>query len=257
MNHDEVDGEPEQLLTGGNVTAVSRRGDAVLRASGPWTPSVHAVLVHAREVGLTWVPQPLGIASDGREVLEFIDGTVPAYPMPEWLWSESVLVAAAKALRAWHDATAGYLPPDAVWRLPPHAPVEVVCHNDFAQYNLVFDVEHGEPRFVGAIDFDTMSPGPRIWDLAYLAYRLVPYLGDADRGQPGSSERSARLRLLLHAYGTEHTQAEMLECMADRLVELAEFTEENAAASGRTDLLDHAALYREDAARIRADASRD
>lgn len=29
-------------------------------------------------------------------------------------------------------------------------------------------------RSTGVIDFDTASPGPRIWDMAYPAYRSIP-----------------------------------------------------------------------------------
>ncbi|MGN6126436.1 MAG: hypothetical protein ACTHON_07710 [Humibacter sp.] len=38
----------EERLDGGNVTPVSRRGGTVLREAGPWTPTVHAVLVHGK-----------------------------------------------------------------------------------------------------------------------------------------------------------------------------------------------------------------
>ena len=51
----------------------------------------------------------------------------------------------------------------------------MICHNDFATYNLIAR----DGRLVGAIDFDFASPGPRLWDLAYLAYRIVPFAEDA------------------------------------------------------------------------------
>jgi hypothetical protein len=34
----------EQPFEGGNITAVVRVGDTVRRATGPWTPAVHALL---------------------------------------------------------------------------------------------------------------------------------------------------------------------------------------------------------------------
>src|SRR3712207_8588713 len=46
----------------------------------------------------------------------------------------------------------------AVWQLPRHEPAEVVCHNDFAPYNLMFEGED----LTGVIDLDLASPGPRI-----------------------------------------------------------------------------------------------
>ncbi|WP_460568605.1 aminoglycoside phosphotransferase family protein [Humibacter soli] len=272
----------EERLDGGNVTPVSRRGGTVLREAGPWTPTVHAVLAHARSEGMTAIPEPLGFAADGREIVSYVPGVVPAYPMPSWVWHESVLVQAARMLRAWHDATTGYSPEDAQWRLPAHAPAEVICHNDFAQYNLVFDLDgvlgpdgvDDADRVVGAdgvdgartaaavltgvIDFDTLSPGPRVWDIAYLAYRLVPYLDEPSA--PDETQRSQRLELLLEAYGADTvpgdtTPEHVIETMTARLRELADFTDERAAETGRSDLLEHAAMYREHAARISASAA--
>ena len=132
------------------------------RPAGPWTDTIHGLLRHVRANGLTEAPEPLGRDAEGREVLAFIPGAVHGYPMPGWMWGDAVLVAAAELLRRYHDATAGFAPPDAHWRLPRREPVEVVCHSDFAPYNLVF---RGR-ALVGVIDFDTASPGPRAWDLA-------------------------------------------------------------------------------------------
>lgn len=246
------DGQNDEMLTGGNVTPVRRRGDAVLRAAGPWTSSVHSVLAHARLRGVHGVPEPWGLDAAGEEVLEYLPGTVPTYPMPAWVWDEAILEQSARWLRAWHDATADCDPPGAVWRVVAHEPAEVICHNDFAPYNLVFDAASTPPRLTGVIDFDTMSPGPRLWDIAYLAYRLVPYLDDSGPEQPRPAERGRRLRMLLAAYGSDHSAADVLACMADRLDELAAFTDENAAVTGRQDLREHSALYRADAARLRS-----
>jgi len=240
----------EVPLEGGNATAVSRRGSTVLREAGPWTPTVHAVLEHARSSGMMDVPEPLGTSVDGREIMSYLPGQVPAYPMPSWVWSDSVLVQAARMLRAWHDSTAGFSPMNAVWRLPSHDPAEVVCHNDFAQYNLVFDLEGDEPELTGVIDFDTMSPGPRVLDIAYLAYRLVPYLDEPDT--PEGPERVRRLALLLETYGGTVSRQEVFAAMVAKLRELADFTDERAVETGRSDLVEHAVMYREHATRISA-----
>lgn len=176
-----------------------RAGDRVLRQAGPWTDSVHALLRHLRARGLGWVPEPHGWAADGREAVGFLAGEVPAYPMPGWVWEDAVLVDAARWLRALHDATLDFDLAGRCWRMPAHEPVEVVCHNDFAPYNLVFR----DRRLAGVIDWDTASPGPRVWDVAYLAYRLVPLTapGNPDAIASPRSERERRLELLCAAYG--------------------------------------------------------
>src|SRR5690606_17888071 len=164
----------EHALEGGNVNQVARVGDTVRRAAGPWTPTVQRLLAHVRTKGLAWVPEPRGLDEQGREVLSFLPGDVP-HDLPPWVWSESVLRDAARALRQWHDATVDFDARGAVWSLTPREPPEVICHNDFAPYNCVFR----DDRFAGAIDFETCAPGPRIWDVAYAAYRFVPLLPEA------------------------------------------------------------------------------
>ncbi|MET1008361.1 MAG: phosphotransferase, partial [Propionibacteriaceae bacterium] len=118
--------------------------------------------------------------------------------------------------------------------------------NDFAPYNLVFRDGH----LVGVIDFDTASPGPRIWDLAYLAYRLVPFAEDALADSPGPVKRAMRLERLIEAYGHSFAPEEVLAVAAARLADLARFTDARAADTGRTDFVEHAAMYRRDQARL-------
>ena len=203
---------------------------------------------------MTEVPEPFGIDDQGREILSYRPGEVGNYPLPSWLWTEEILAQAGALLRRVHDASRGFSEPTAVWQLPGHQPVEVICLNDVAPYNMVFQ----SGRIVGLIDLDTASPGPRIWDLAYLAYRLVPFVEDAEVEMTGP-ERSARLGRLIDAYGQDFdgasgagfTEAEVYEVMAQRLIELAVFTDGRAEQTGRHDFVEHAALYRRDAAALR------
>ena len=237
----------EETLTGGNVTPVVRIDGTVRRAAGPWTPTIHRLLEHLRASGIEWVPAPHGLDDAGREVLDFIPGVVPGYPMPPWVWSDSILEDAGRRLRELHDSSAHFDRAGTLWRLASHEPAEVICHNDFVQYNFVFSDE----AITGVIDFDTASPGPRIWDVAYLAHRLVP-LNERDRAKDNPDERLRRLRLLLHSYGAGFTAAQTITAAAARLRELAEFSEAQSRIQDRRDLEDHAALYRTDAAALEA-----
>ena len=65
----------EHPLAGGNVGGAVRVGDTVRRASGPWTPAVHALLHHLAD-RLPGVPRELGIDERGREVLSYLPGRV-------------------------------------------------------------------------------------------------------------------------------------------------------------------------------------
>jgi Ser/Thr protein kinase RdoA (MazF antagonist) len=243
----------EQALSGGNVTQVVRIGDTVRRSHKPWTPTIHRLLAHVRAKGLLWVPEPLGVDEAGREVLSFLPGDVP-HEMPAWIWTETVLTDVARALRAWHDATADFSAPDAIWGLPPSGPREVICHNDFAPYNCVFT----RGRFFGAIDFDQCAPGSRLWDLAYTAYRFVPLLpgpgsggdGMAGEGPPfDAAEMEARLGLFLDGYGAvggmaRYAASDLIRTAVDRLLAIAQWTEDFVRNHNAAALADHPALYR-------------
>jgi hypothetical protein len=220
----------------GRTDRPARDGDRVLRQAGPWTDSVQALLRHLRARGVAWVPEPLGRAADGREAVGFLPGEVPAYPMPAWVWEDDVLVDAARWLRALHDATLDFELVGRRWRMPVHEPVEVVCHNDFAPYNFVFR----DGSLAGVIDWDTASPGPRVWDAAYLAYRLVPLTapGNPDAIPSTPAERTRRLRLLCAAYGGLEP-ADVVATAARRLDELM--------LLGR-----HVEIYAADAAHLRS-----
>jgi Phosphotransferase enzyme family len=244
----------EEVLAGGNMTAVVRVGDTVRRAAGPWTPTIHAFLRHLRASGFTAVPEPLGIDDQGREIISFLPGAPATYPLPDFAWSDTTLSAVARFLRAFHDASVGFVPPArGQWQWPAHEPSEVICHNDFAPYNLMF--ENGE--LTGVIDLDLASPGPRVWDMAYTAYRFVP-LTDPDNPDapfPGAKEQERRLAAFCAAYADPSVgPSDVLESAAAKLRELVAFIERQAAAGdaaqqavlARGDVL----IYRRDIAHI-------
>ncbi|NKY10704.1 phosphotransferase [Cellulomonas hominis] len=235
--------DAEERLPGGNTGGAVRVGDSVRRPAGPWTPAVQLLLAHLRARGVTEVPEPRGVDDRGRDVTAFVPGTVPAYPMPAWVWADHVIAEAAALLRRVHDASADLDTAGLVWRLPAREPAEVVCHSDAAPYNLVFTDGH----VVGLIDWDTAAPGPRVWDLAYLAYRLAP-LGPAaaDPEDVPLVERARRLALLCAAYGRGVRERDVLVAVPGRLRALADHT--RARAAGSPELRAHADAYTADAA---------
>ena len=222
---------------------VEREGDTVLRTGGPWTPTVHRYLSYLAMAGVTWAPQPLGI-EDTRERLSFIHGEVPPYPLPQWVWSESVLREGAARLRQLHDASIGFGLDGAVWQSKTKVPSEVICHNDFAPHNLAFV----DGAVVGAIDFDMCSPGPRLWDIAYFATRVVPLTAETPDGAPGMHRARERVETILAAYGSDATYSDVLRVAIIRLHDLAQISREKAVELDKPHLLDEAAEYERDAA---------
>lgn len=243
----------EERLSGGNMSEVVRVGETVRRSTGAWTPTVQRLLTHVHERGVDWVPKPLGYDEQGREVLSFIPGDVP-HAMPDWVWSEVLLLQVGRALRQWHDASSGFDARGSVWNSPEREPREVICHNDFAPYNCVFQ----QGRFAGAIDFDFCSPGPRVWDLAYTAYRFVPLMppqaadvadGRQERSPFSEGEGSARLQAFVEAYTQGDvalgcTAAAVVSTAIERLRAIAVWTAAHVASTGDRRLEDHARMYR-------------
>ncbi|MEX1308487.1 MAG: aminoglycoside phosphotransferase family protein [Eubacteriales bacterium] len=159
----------------GNISDVVIKSDTVIRDLKPQSHTIHRLLKHLKNKGLNFVPRFLGLVDDTHERLSFVAGeTAEDYPLSDDLEKQTQTVkAAAKMLRTFHDATLDFQQTsDDIWFLSYDGPLEkqVICHNDFAPYNVTFD--KGLP--VGIIDFDTACPAPRIWDIAYALYRFIP-----------------------------------------------------------------------------------
>lgn len=224
----------EQALKGGNMGGAVRVGSTVRKPSKPQSATVQRLLRHVRGQGVTWVPEPLGTDEQGRDVWSFIAGEV-IHDQPAWLWSTGILTTVARRLRQWHDATASFeRRADDVWWWPGKLPAEVVCHVDFAPYNHVF--RSGE--LVGAIDFDICYPGPRLWDMAYTAYRylpLTPHVDESvadgstwDRTRFSPSRIEERLHAFLDAYAGDaadlrYSVSALLGYLPPRLLAMADW----------------------------------
>ncbi|HEY6739372.1 MAG TPA: aminoglycoside phosphotransferase family protein [Actinopolymorphaceae bacterium] len=224
-------------LAGDGVGGAVRIGDTVRRPAGPWTPTVHALLDHLTTAGLDSIPRACGVDEEGREVLTFIAGETvysdraeDATGWPDWVWSDELLVEAARWLARYHRAVASYRPTNAHWRSGPRplASDEIVCHFDFRPANVVVTEPDGggRRRLVGVVDWDTAGPGRAIFDVALMAWSWVP-LWDVRRGNV--EEVARRLALLTTAYG-RFDPLEVLAAVPDRLTAAA--TTRAMAANG-------------------------
>lgn len=204
-------------LLGGNVATVVRVGETVRRATGPWTPAVHELLVHLERVGFEYSPRVLGFDDRGREILTYIEGeTAVSHPWPAWAWSDATLTQAAAIMRELHEAVADFRPVGArVWRFAtaPLGVDQIVCHNDIAPYNVV----HRGGRVVGIIDWDLAGPGTPSWDVAFAAWTFAPiHRASVARELGGAVDVARRIRLLCDAYGLAD-RSSFLALVGDRM----------------------------------------
>jgi hypothetical protein len=184
-------------------SVVHRRGDVVLRESGPWAISVHSLLNHLEAVGFTASPRVVGsgFAPDGRETLSFIEGEV-INPEP---WSLEGAAAVGRMLRDLHNAVTSYRPgPDAMW--PPWfgrelgGPDRIIGHCDMAPWNIVS--RNGQP--VGLIDWEYAGPVDPLIELAQTFWLNARLFSDdvAEReGLPPLADRARQLGAMVDAYG--------------------------------------------------------
>ncbi|WP_236123204.1 phosphotransferase [Cellulomonas palmilytica] len=188
--HDEL--HEEVVLPGGNVGGAVRVGATVRRPTGPWTPAVHELLGFLADEGLAGVPRPHGVDDRGREVLDYLPGEV--VPVGRVELTDAQLASAARWLRDYHRVVAGFPRSSRRWRFVERAlgPGEIVCHHDFAMYNLVFDGD----ALAGVFDWDTAGPGVPLDDLAMFAWVSPLLFPDAD-----AARLAHGLRVIADAYG--------------------------------------------------------
>ncbi|WP_147804723.1 phosphotransferase [Alkalicoccus halolimnae] len=231
----ERDGDKEEMLAGGNVSNVHRSGDTVRRELKPESPFIHELLKHLETRGIHFTPKFLGIDEQNREVLSFIEGEAGNYPLKEYMWSNEVLKEIAEKQRSYHEAVKDFPIPNE-WKPMDKTPdnLEVICHNDFAVYNIIFN--QGKPA--GIIDFDVAAPGPRLWDIAYTLYTCVPlsrlYYSETGKAVYYNSEYDAerikkRVQLFFASYGIEGLEENYLEMVVLRLEGLCTYMKRKAA----------------------------
>lgn len=197
-------------MTGGRITAgVVRLSNTIRRPITADRSHVHDLLCYLEQQQFDGVPRFQGIDERNREVLSFLAGSVP---LDLDHFDDEQLSAAAALLRRFHDATVSLVRDD-------DGVTEVICHNDWGPPNAVF-VE-GLP--IGIIDFDTITPGLRLWDLGYSAFTWL------DLGNPDytGDEQIRRLFVFAKGYG-------MKQCSAAAIATYAVARQTALAVSGKT-----------------------
>jgi hypothetical protein len=225
----------ETRLPGGNVGGAFLVDGTVRRPAGRWTPTIQRLLDSLADAGIEQVPRPLGVDSAGREVLSFIPGDTvgDVDRWPSWGTADTTVAQIGRLLRRVHDATRGFADGEILpWRLIDAGvgPSQVVCHNDVAPYNLVWN-----DRVVGLIDWDFASPGDLRVDLAFALWQFAPlHHPELSRklGWGDEVDRLSRARSLVDAYQlAPELRAGLTEFVIDRMKTLRG-TISRLAASG-------------------------
>ena len=213
----DVNGDRETVLSADK--SVSRRGDIVLRPSGPWTPAVLALLRHLERVGFTAAPRVVGAGrhADGREMVSYVEGEF-VHP---GAWSDPALVEVGRMLRRLHDAAATFQPPPGTewkpWFLRDVGdPARVFSHGDVAPWNMV--TRAGMPLCL--VDWEYAGPVDPLTELARVCW-LFPQLHDDDvaavHGLPSADVRARQVRRIADAYGASAGQRHRL---VERIIEV-------------------------------------
>ncbi|GLW10764.1 hypothetical protein Misp01_58920 [Microtetraspora sp. NBRC 13810] len=193
---------PEIVPLGGMITeGVVRVGDTVRRPAGRATPAVQALLRHLRDAGFDGAPRVLGVDDQGRQILSYVPGWSASGPLPPHAVGDEALVALARLLRRFHDASASFTPPPyAQWEPGSNddREPEIVGHCDVTLENVIF--RDGLPYAL--IDFDLARPTTRLFDIVTTLRHWAPIADPVDRdpAQRGL-DVGARLRLFCDEYG--------------------------------------------------------
>jgi aminoglycoside phosphotransferase (APT) family kinase protein len=217
-----------EYLDGGRDNII-KNNDIVYRPSHEWTPNVHDFLRYLHKCGFVKVPLPHGINEDGQEMVSFVDGEVFNNELSQDARSDDALISFAKFIRKFHDLGADYiecLNGNEKWMLPVQTEIETMCHGDLAPYNTALEGK----RVVGLIDFDTLHPGSRIWDLSYALYRWIPLMSQDNPENFGTrSDKSRRIELFFDTYGTDAIDREgVFEWVIRRLEYLVSYMKQEA-----------------------------
>lgn len=190
----------------------------MVKESGPWTVTVHALLRHLESVGFDAAPRLVGSGFDneGHEMLTYIEGEF-MQPGP---WSIDGAAAVGALLRRLHNATVGFRPPvDALWRpwfgRDLGGPERIISHCDVAPWNIV--AVNGRP--VAFIDWEYAGPVDPLVELAqccWLNAKLHDDIVAELEGLPSVEERARQLRAIVDGY---ELPAALRRSMVERIIE--------------------------------------
>ena len=185
-------------LLGGQLTpGIVRVGDTVRRPPKGNAAFVHDLLVFLEDQGFPFSPRFLGMDEQGREILQYLAGE--SWPDSGSGLSDDLLEQAVRAIRRYHDATAGS---------PLAQGSEIVAHHELGPHNTIFHDGH----LVGFIDWDDAAPGTRLRDLANAVYN---YVDVSHWSNQNADIQARRIHVMCAAYGWDDPIALVNDFEAD------------------------------------------
>ncbi|WP_345565186.1 phosphotransferase [Streptomyces plumbiresistens] len=187
----EAVGVEETSLEGGAVNEVVRIGATVRRGPTERSDYVRDLLALFERRGWPGAPRHLGTDERGREMFGYIEGRAAVTAEERAAArTDANLISVARLVRAFHDLTHG---------TPSAGDRDVVCHNDLAPKNTVYDVRGDDWRPLAFVDWDLAAPGERVHDVAHLCWQYL----DLGPGLTDVPEAARRIRLVCDAYGLD------------------------------------------------------
>ncbi len=185
-------------LAGGRLTpGIVRVGNTVRRPAKDNAAFVHDLLGFLEKQDFPFAPRFFGQDEQGRDILSYLEGET--WPDSGSALSDDLLVQTARAIRRYHDVTAGS-------RLAQGQ--GIVAHHELGPHNTIFQ----DGQLVGFIDWDDAAPGTRLRDLANAVYH---YVDVSHWSNQEASEQARRIRLMGTAYGWDDLIALVNDFEAD------------------------------------------
>lgn len=224
----------EENLSGGR-NDIKKKNHKVYRPTSDSTPYIHDFLLFLHNNGFNQVPYPYAVSEDGHEVVSYIEGQVYNELLPDTVKSDETLISVCKLIKSFHQIGSMYsetLTGNEKWMLPKQEPIETMCHGDLGPYNITIVNEVAS----GIIDFDTLHPGPVMWELAYVLYRWIPLMAPENPESFGTEEdKKRRITLFMNTYGLgEIPYDQVINWVIKRIEYLVSFMEDEASRGNET-----------------------